>query len=610
MDIAQIYRTYFKNNLFLKIILVFSVITVLTIITLSYLMYWNASQTAIRRELDKQRQAMGSVEQVLAQKYASVREMMNDVYRSDRLAAHLSYFLNHSYQAYVEYQLDQIAAEPEGEFGSVFQYFAGRIDADSAIRNIVLYSAEQQALYNLDEHKRFKLIPTNSARSYVPDVMAAETGSVAAPNYWVSRAIGREGARLYAVRIAVNDKQTLKNIGQLVVYFDALALDRRVSAYEGLLGEVYVRDANGWVLYDSTGERYGRRAETTEGEPAVLDGQQLVDGTYRNKLSSAEGGYAIIGEVTAAELEAVYRGTRNTIVLIALICIVVATLIPSLVIISLAKRTHTIIRFTRKVKNGDLAVRIDESREDELGQIAKSFNAMMEELNTYIDRVYKAEINQKRAELAALQARVNPHFLYNTLEVIRMRAFSKGDRDAAEMIYSLSALFKNLVHPKRRDTLQNELEACRLYLELFRIRYKDNFVYRIECPEPLGRVSVMRLTLQPIVENYIVHGIDATRADNTLVLAIRQDGDEDGERICATVRDNGKGMSEARLAQVRERLSRTKDDGESFGLKSVNERLQLEYGKRYGVEIESTPGEGTRVDIWLPKTSGEAEELV
>lgn len=152
---------------------------------------------------------------------------------------------------------------------------------------------------------------------------------------------------------------------------------------------------------------------------------------------------------------------------------------------SFAKRTHRIIRFTRKVKNGDLNARISDSREDELGQIAKSFNDMLDELNQYIDKVFKAEIKQKRTEIATLEARVNPHFLYNTLEVIRMRAVSSGAKDVGDMIYSLSVLFKSYVRPKARYTFKDELEACKMYLELFRIRYTDRFAYTIECEKEL-----------------------------------------------------------------------------------------------------------------------------
>lgn len=598
MDIGAVYRKYFKNNLFLKIILLFSVITIVTIITFSYLMYRNAAQTAVRRELDNQTRAMDSVNRYIGGKVESVQAMMNDIYRSDSLSAELSIFLLNSYEEYVKFQLDQFTAEETSELGSALDYFLGRIDSDSSIRNIVLYSSDRQVLYSLDDNRRFKLVVTNMARSYIPDVMAAESRNVTAPNYWVSKAIGRDDPRMFAVRVPINDKQTLKNIGQLLVYFDSEQIASALAGYPEMKGTIHVRDANGRVFYDSAGARYGLKLEPESGEStAVLDGQHIEGDVYTNKLSSGEGGYAIVGEATREEMAVSYVGTRNTILLISFICIAVATLIPSLFIMNFAKRTNEIIRFTRKVKNGDLNARIDETREDELGQISKSFNAMLDELNQYIDKVYKAEINQKHAELAALQARVNPHFLYNTLEVIRMRAFSQGDSDAAEMIYSLSVLFKNLVNPKRQSTMQSELEACRLYLELFRIRYKNKFAYEIDCPPELSGVPVMRLALQPIVENYIVHGIDPAREDNFLAIRVRPEGGD----IRVTVEDNGKGIEPDKLAEIRDRLSVAEETEGSFGLRSVHARLNLVYGQPYGVDIESEPGEGTTVTVRLPQ---------
>ena len=121
---------------------------------------------------------------------------------------------------------------------------------------------------------------------------------------------------------------------------------------------------------------------------------------------------------------------------------------------------------------------------------------MLDELSRYIDKVYKAEINQKNAELSALQARINPHFLYNTLEVIRMRALSQGAQDVGDMIYSLSMLFKNIVQHKSHYTLKDELEACRLYLELFRIRYKDKYIYKMHCEEQIKHVPMMKMSLR------------------------------------------------------------------------------------------------------------------
>jgi two-component system sensor histidine kinase YesM len=321
---------------------------------------------------------------------------------------------------------------------------------------------------------------------------------------------------------------------------------------------------------------------------------------YVNKFVSADQGYVVVGTVPVDEMAEAYAGTRNTIVSISIICILFAVLVPAFFIINFAKRTRRIIRFTQKVKYGNLTARIDDTRDDELGQISHSFNDMLDELNQYIERVYKAEIKQKETELVALQARINPHFLYNTLEVIRMRAISQGAKDVGEMIYSLSVLFKSLVQQKKNYTLKDEMEACRLYLELFRIRYKDIFMYTIQLDPVHNQHPVVKLSLQPIIENYVVHGIQTERSDNQLSIVVEELDDV----LQVEVRDNGKGIEPARLTEILEELERPEESGQMFGLRSVHTRLRFLYGPEFGITIESTLGEGTLIRVRYPHTEG------
>jgi two-component system sensor histidine kinase YesM len=215
--------------------------------------------------------------------------------------------------------------------------------------------------------------------------------------------------------------------------------------------------------------------------------------------------------------------------------------------------------------------------------------------------VLKVEIKQKQTELTALQARINPHFLYNTLEVIRMRAISQGAEDVGEMIYSLSALFKHYVKPKPVHRIKDELEACRLYLELFRIRYKDRFSYEIDCPPEYRNKIALQMSLQPLIENYVVHGMRQDRRDNFIRITIEQDT----LGLIARVTDNGIGIGEERLAKLRDSLNKPEAPEGSFGLYSVHERLKLLHGEAYGIEINSIDGEGTVVSVRFPEMAEE-----
>lgn len=576
--------------------MLFSVITIGTIITFSYLMFHFMSQSVVQRQLDIQKGAIQIVSNYISHKYDSVQAMMRDIYRDGDLAANTSYFLEHPYEEYVKYRLDRFYNE-SGATGDTVQYFRNRVEDDPNIVSLMLYSADQQYLYAYN-NRNLKIISTNAARSFVPDAMYSEEGAnVSVPNIWVLKQSNIPESPMFTVRVPINNKSSLRNIGQLLVYFDSERIWDSLDNYKGdFKGTILVLSSAGDVIFDSSGTFYGREYPYAEQVNALYDSDMVEDGMSITKLTDIREGFTVLSVVPKQELAASYRGLRNTIFMVSSICILFAILISSLLINNFAKRTHSIIRFTRKVKNGDLTARIKEVRDDELGQISKSFNDMLEELNLYIDRVYKAEIRQKHTELAALEARVNPHFLYNTLEVIRMRAISQGATDVGEMIYSLSVLFKSYVQQKPRYTLKDELEACRLYLELFRIRYKDKFSYHMQCDKKLEDKVVLKMSLQPIIENYILHGMRTDKTDNQISITVTQ---EEGN-LRVEVRDNGQGIHPERLAEIKQGLLNPDKYSESFGLRSIHERLKLLYGSLYGIDVQSEIGKGTAVTVWFP----------
>lgn len=608
--VRGLYQNYFKNNVFMKMILLYSGITIVTIITFSYLMFHSMSQSVVRKELDIQKNAMESVSSYLDTKYVAVKDMTLAMYRNETLSGNLSYFLTHPFQDYAQHKLDQYYYNNADKSTDVLEFLKDQLDNDEGIRNLMLYSADQQNLFTFDQNKHFKVSSTNAAHSYIPDVMALENKHISRPNVWVRTAINQWDSHLYSVRIPLNDKITLKNIGQLLVFYDADSISDVLSSYKDKLkGDIAVIAPDGGVMYDSSSQYYERAYPYAEQSTSLYSDKstKLVDeGMYINKLISNEGGYMVVGVAPKDVIAQSYAGLRNTIIMISAICIIISIVIPSLFVANYAKRTNRIIRFTRKVKNGELKARIEDKREDELGQISKSFDDMMDDLNLYIDRVYKAEIKQKHTELAALQARINPHFLYNTLEVIRMRAISQGASDVSEMIYILSVLFKSLVQQKEIHLFKDELEACRLYLELFRIRFKDKFSFQIEIEPIYSMKVVMKMSLQPLIENYIVHGIRTERTDNHLSIRVLQ---EMGF-IEVIIEDNGRGIDPVRLAQIKDSLDKPEEEGGSFGLRSVHTRLKLLYGSSYGIDIQSELDNGTTVIVRFPDLEGEGNQYV
>ncbi|RAP75193.1 sensor histidine kinase [Paenibacillus montanisoli] len=597
------YKKYLQNKSFSRMILLFAFITVTTIIAFSYLMYDFMSQSIIRSELDKQKKAMESVDVYLGGKYESAQSIITDVLSDNALNGSVTYLLRHPIEQYLKYRLDHFDISGAKASGDSIEYFRKKIEADHDIRNLILYSDEQQLLYAYNTQKTLKQYTAKAGLSYIPDAMAMGHNDVSVPNKWVRKLIGQQDPRLYAVDVPITDIITLKKIGQMVVYYNSDGLMKALSSYKNdLRGSLLVLTADGQVVFDSSGVYYGKKYPYAEKiNNNAYQKVMLEEESYINMLASNKAGYRVVGITPISELAESYGVLKRTTIMISLICILVLILIPSVYVINYAKRTNQILRFMNLVKGGELTKRIQDTKEDELGQISRNFNDMLDELNRYIDSVYKAEIKQKHTELAALQARVNPHFLYNTLEVIRMRAISQGAGDVGEMIYSLSVLFKNTVQNKKVYTLKDELEVCRMFLELFRIRYKDKFAYTIECDKRLESVPIVKMLLQPLVENYIVHGIRTDRIDNAIAIRVKQD---DPAFIHVLIEDNGKGMSSEQLAKVRRMLNQPEPHSESFGISSVYERLRLLFGDLYGIEMNSTENEGTEITLWFPTTGG------
>ena len=233
---------------------------------------------------------------------------------------------------------------------------------------------------------------------------------------------------------------------------------------------------------------------------------------------------------------------------------------------------------------------------DELDIIAENFNQMCQDMDAYIQKSYLAEIEQRNAELCALQSQINPHFLYNTLEVIRMKAICNGDREVGRMLYSLAVIFRSQIKEADIITIAKELHYCKKYLELFEYRYHNKFSFEINCPEVLMEKPVIKFVVQPIIENYFVHGIRLEATDNLLMISVYQQGKD----IVIYVSDNGKGMTEEEVQRKNEQLKSGKRETGSIGIQNVHTRMRAAYGDAYGVSLKRNEPGGICVMLRFP----------
>ncbi len=240
---------------------------------------------------------------------------------------------------------------------------------------------------------------------------------------------------------------------------------------------------------------------------------------------------------------------------------------------------------------------------EEVQILSDGIENMVGQLKQLLDKNSEQEKQRRRTELALLQAQINPHFLYNTLDTIIWLIESGEISAAVTMVGSLSNYFRfSLSRGRNVITLAEEEKHIRSYLEIQQMRYRDLMEYEIDIPDPLKGFILPKLTLQPLVENALYHGIKISRRKGF----IRVSGRALDDRVVLEVTDDGSGMTKERLDVVRASLA-SDDKSEGFGLRTVHQRIQILFGKEYGLAVQSTPDEGTRVTVTIPMQTTDKE---
>ncbi|MBV7505599.1 sensor histidine kinase [Bacillus sp. sid0103] len=272
---------------------------------------------------------------------------------------------------------------------------------------------------------------------------------------------------------------------------------------------------------------------------------------------------------------------------------------------SMSRPIRQLMSFMRKAELGDFSVRYKGERMDEIGLLGRSFNTMLVQINKLITLNEQQERQKREAELRSLQAHIKPHFLYNTLDTIHWLARKKGAKDVAELVESLSRLFR-IGLSKGNDIipLKEEMEHISSYLKIQKARYQEKLHYTLDIASNVERINVLKLVLQPIVENAIYHGIKERRGPGHIIVKAEE---HDGI-IVFHVKDDGKGIPNEKLEALRNKLgtlitqSQPYKGSENFGYGMINvqARIKLTFGDAYGISIDSEIGKGTTVKVVLP----------
>lgn len=275
-----------------------------------------------------------------------------------------------------------------------------------------------------------------------------------------------------------------------------------------------------------------------------------------------------------------------------LICIFAAVLAYFITSGMVSGRIERLTCLMQEVQEGSMDMQVGSDDRDEIGMLYRGFGSMMKRIRTLINEVYLGKITQKEAELKALQAQINPHFLYNTLSLINWKALAAGEEDISRMTLAISTFYRTALN-RGRNVLQVEAELSntRAYLEIQSMLHDGDFDYEIEVQPEILQCESLNLILQPLVENAIHHGIEE-KTDGRGKISVR--GWKEDNCVWFMVEDNGVGMEQ----KVADKILTMESKG--YGVRNVDERIRLCYGEKYAMKVESVVGKGTKMTIHFP----------
>ncbi|MBM7567738.1 sensor histidine kinase [Paenibacillus sacheonensis] len=376
-------------------------------------------------------------------------------------------------------------------------------------------------------------------------------------------------------------------------------------------GSFFIMDGNQQIIYANDAIDEQLLANLPEISKDQQGKQRLTIGSKKNIVvysKVGQYGWTVVGDVPVVQIVSGNNGVRNSMILLGLVCIAFAILLSTLSSIQITKPIYRLIALIKRVEMEDFHIEYANPPRNEIGHLIRSIIRMSRKLDETIRNLYQAEIFRKESELQALKSQINPHFLFNTLETIKMKAEIDEADSTVEMITSLGKLVKSSIY-RGSDfiTFREEREYLTSYFHIQEGRYATRFDMSVNVEDSLLDHYLPKLLIQPLIENAFYHGLELKQGKGKLAVAIRREQDT----VIVQVTDDGLGISAERLEQLNEQfrsaMSGVARSGSSVGLANVHARMQLYFGSGYTMSIDSEPGVGTEITLVLPTIRSESE---
>lgn len=488
-----------------------------------------------------------------------------DLYRSKSELEDLLAYFHLEPEVYQRYYLDRYSAANELVYEGIHNFVTEAFEAYSELKKIDLVGYKDFRMTECYPEKIF--YPGKDGRSRIYGIRGDR--------------YERSGKLIYVRE--VRNPDNMKMEGYMIFTFDGKNQFEKIQEINEFT-ELVVTSADDKVIFQDARET---KWEILKQEDRYFEHKELA------------ANYVVYTFLNRSEANKLTWPSFLAILCVGVLSVVLGIICIEYYVRRLTQRVDAILGAMNQVTTGNLQVRLDVANtSDELDMVAANFNNMCEELELYIRKSYLAEIERKNAQMQALQSQINPHFLYNTLEAIRMKAICNGDREVGKMLYSMVVLFRSQLKEADVITIGQELDYCKQYMELFEYRYQGSFESLVECEPELLPLPIIKFVLQPIIENYFIHGIERDRKDNRVHIW----AERNGEALCLYVEDNGCGMEAEEIEEKNKELKENLPDEEgkkAIGIINVNRRIKAVYGEDYGIYIEAVKPKGLRVRVTI-----------
>lgn len=585
--------TFFKSlNLIQKFLLTYCILILVPLTTLFGYTYTKMSQIIESNILNSTKQAFDQSIDFLTYKFYRIFDISNSLAIDENIVNILKNNSN-----------DYPLSEQIGHL-SYLRLFLSSYEDGSDVSNLSLY-VNDNFIYSTDNKNIFRMSSLNNSKA-IKIINTNNSRFVWGPSsYFNNDNFDNSYEYLSLFKTIKSPDNFSEDIGYLRLNFKKSLIEDIINKINSVPNSIsYIINSDGIIICSSSNSASSKYIKNLNKIQNYAINNNFISTSYNSETIYIKSSlidktdWYLVTILPESSIIAEINTQRFYLFLIVIIFGGTSIILAFYFVDSINKRLSKVIKGMRCVQSGDLNYYIENDTNDELGELIDSYNYMIGKMSILIEDQYKLGKDVKNAELKALQSQINPHFLYNTLDMINWMSYKKMNKEISLAVKHLAKFYKlSLNKGKDLISIQDEIQHIRLYVNIQNMRYNDRISLRINIDEAINDYLIPKITLQPILENSINHGILGKGEGEGLISILGYSMNSD---IILTIADNGIGIKEETLNLL---LSNklTSSKGSGYGLKNIDNRIKLLYGENYGLSFKSVYGQGTTVIIKIPK---------